>query len=40
MNLRIDKMENNENKLLAQHTLAKSLIDNGDVAGAWQVLLR
>lgn len=34
------QMENNENKLLAQHTLAKSLIDNGDLASAWQVLLR
>ena len=36
----IMQMDNKENKLLAQHTLAKSLIDNGDVAGAWQVLLR
>jgi len=34
------QMESKENKLLAQHTLAKSLIDNGDVASAWQVLLR
>lgn len=36
----IMQMDNKENKLLVQHTLAKSLIDNGDVAGAWQVLLR
>jgi len=34
------QMESKENKLLAQHTLAKSLIDNGDVASPWQVLLR
>jgi flavin reductase (DIM6/NTAB) family NADH-FMN oxidoreductase RutF len=34
------QMENKENILLAQHTLAKTLIDNGDVATAWQILLR
>lgn len=34
------QMDNKEYKLLAQHTLAKSLIDKGDVASAWQILLR
>lgn len=34
------QIENKEQRIVAQHTLAKSLIDNGDVATAWQILLR